>query len=283
MSISNFIPTIWSETLYKELSKNFIAVNHCNRDFEGEIKGKGSSVKICGVGDITIKDYTKNTDLSTPEILSDSATTVSVDKAKCFNFQIDDVDKAQCSPKLMEAALSKAAEALANEADRYVLGLASQAGKKFVNQYDSGESFFDTILKARETLYQNNVTDGTEIFLEVTPKVAAKILKEKIALPSSNENTVESGFLGTIFGCKIYVTNNLVRTINSSNTQASTIYHNCVLRTRRAITFVDQLSEIEAYRPEKRFADAIKGLHLYGAKVVYPNEMVAVTFECLNE
>ena len=51
-------------------------------------------------------------------------------------------------------------------------------------------------------------------------------------------------------------------------------YHKCIARTKRAIAFAEQLSEINAYRPEKRFADAVKGLHLYGAKVVYPKEMV---------
>ncbi len=280
MAITNFIPTIWSETLYKQLSKTFIAVDHCNREFEGDIKGKGSTVKICGVGNVSLKDYSKNTNMNDPEILSDTVTTLTINKAKCFNFQIDDVDRVQSSPKLMEAALQKAAEAIANDADAYVLSLTHLAGKQIVNTYNSGESFYDTILKAREILYKNNVNDGTELFLEVTPEVAARILKEKIALPSTNENVAEHGYLGSIFGCKIYVTNNLIRTINSSNTSASTVFHNCILRTRRAICFVDQLSEIEAYRPEKRFADAIKGLHLYGANVVYPNEMVAVVFEC---
>ena len=50
--------------------------------------------------------------------------------------------------------------------------------------------------------------------------------------------------------------------------------HMCLVRTKRAIAFAERLSEIEAYRPEKRFADAVKGLHLYGAKVVYPDELV---------
>ena len=63
MAITNFIPTVWSETLYKELDKHYVAVANCNRDFEGEIKNKGSVVKICGVGEINVRDYTKNTDM----------------------------------------------------------------------------------------------------------------------------------------------------------------------------------------------------------------------------
>ena len=273
MSIVNFIPTVWSETLYKQLSKTFIAVNHCNRDFEGDIKGKGSSVKICGVGGITISDYTKNTDMSAPQTLSDNLCTLTIDKAKFFNFQIDDVDKVQASPMLMDAALQRAAEALASEADKYVFSLVSHASVKITHTQESGESIFNTILKARETLYKNNVTDGTELFLEVTPKVATTILKEKFALPSTTEGTVESGYLGSIFGCKIYVSTNLAQDVDD------TMSDYCILRTRRAIAFADQLSEIEAYRPEKRFADAVKGLHLYGAKVVYPEEMVGITYQ----
>ncbi len=282
MSINNFIPTIWSETLRKELSKTFIAVDHCNRDYEGEIRGKGSTVKICSISDIMIRDYSRNATINDPEILTDQAITLNIDKAKCFNFQIDDIDRYQCSPKLMEGALQKAAEAMANDADRYVFELANTVGdNRITNKIDSGESIYDTILKAREKLYLNNVSDGTEIFLEVTPEVASKILKEKIALPAVSDSAAEHGYLGSIFGCKIYVTNNLVRTVNASNSDM--LLHSCILRTRRAITFVDHLSEIEAYRPEKRFADAIKGLHLYGAKVVYPKEMVIVVIECENK
>ena len=93
MAISNFISTVWSETLIKQLDQEYIGVKNCNRDFEGEIRGKGSTVKICSVGDITISDYTKNTDLSDPQTLSDSATNLVIDQAKSFNFQIDDVDR----------------------------------------------------------------------------------------------------------------------------------------------------------------------------------------------
>ena len=274
MSITHFVPTIWSETLYQELQKNFVAVNHCNRDFEGEIKKKGSVVNICGLGEIILKTYTKNSDITSPETLSDNATQLVIDQAKFFNFQIDDINRAQCSPKLMEAAMQRAAEVIANDADRHIFSLYKSAGKTITNAKDGEETLFDTILAAREYLYENNVGDGTELFLEVSPKVAARILKEKIAIPSTSEETIASGYLGSIFGCKIYVCNNV-----TVNTSGENPVHNCYLRTKRAITFADQISEVEAYRPEKRFADAVKGLHLYGAKVVYPKEFVCIGVE----
>lgn len=273
MAITNFIPTIWSETLYSELNKHFVAVNHCNRDFEGDIKSKGSVVNICGVGDITIKDYTANTDMSTPQELEDSVTKLEINRAKFFNFQIDDINKAQASPKLMEAAMQKAAEAIANEADRHVFSLYNNAGKIIIKATGDTTPIFDKILEAREFLYENNVGDNVELFLEVSPKIASIILRDKTNSAFCSSNTIENGYLGSIFGCKIFVCNN----ISISNTAASTVHH-CILRTKRAIAFADQLSEVEAYRPEKRFADAVKGLHLYGAKVIYPKEMVCINY-----
>ena len=71
-----------------------------------------------------------------------------------------------------------------------------------------------------------------------------------------------------IAACKIYVSNNVVIDENG--------FHQCLFRTKRAVTFAEQISEVEAYRPEKRFADAVKGLHLYGAKVVYPDEFMVL-------
>ena len=69
----------------------------------------------------------------------------------------------------------------------------------------------------------------------------------------------------------MFVSNNIVQGESDGAVQ-----HMCMARTKRAIAFAEQLSEINAYRPEKRFADAVKGLHLYGAKIVYPEEFVVL-------
>ena len=271
MAITNFIPTIWSENLYRSLDKQYIAVANCNREFEGDIKNVGSSVKICGVGSVAVNDYTKDTDMSTPQALSDTVKTLTIDRAKYFNFQIDDIDRAQSTPKLMEAAMSVAASALANEADTYIFSLANKA--KTTIQYDMTmyDSILDGIIKARQALYENNVTDASEVVIEVAPAVASLILKEKILLSTDNTAALETGCLGTIGGCKVFVSNNIVM----EDLDGAYMY-SCFVRTKRAIAFAEQLSEIDAYRPEKRFADAVKGLHLYGAEVVYPEEFVCL-------
>ncbi|MGM9683114.1 MAG: P22 coat protein - protein 5 domain protein [Eubacteriales bacterium] len=271
MAISNFIPTVWSENLYTELDKQYIAVSNCNREFEGEIKSKGSVVKICGVGSVSVSDYTKNTDMSAPQALSDTVKELSINQAKYFNFQIDDVDRAQCTPKLMNAAMKIAASSLANAADSYIYGLYGSAGSTVSSSAVTKDNIVDLIIDARTKLYANNVSDAYEVAVEVSPQIAALILKAKVNLSSDNAGALEAGCLGSIGGCKIYVSNNIV---SDSTTTSGKTFYKCIARTRRAIAFAEQLSEIEAYRPEKRFSDAVKGLHLYGAKVVYPNEMV---------
>ncbi|MBE6593381.1 MAG: hypothetical protein E7642_05245 [Ruminococcaceae bacterium] len=270
MAITNFIPTIWSENLMTALDKKYIAVANCSRDYEGEIKNKGSVVKICGVGAITVSDYTKNSDMSAPQAISDTVTELTIDKAKFFNFQIDDVDRAQCSPKLMDAAMHSAAAGIADEADKYVYSLYEDAGTKISHADASDGKLIESIIKARQKLYENNVTDSASVVLEVSPAVASVILKEKLAITNSAD-AFENGYIGSIAGCKIYVSNNIKQEAASGSSS-----HKCIMRTKRAIAFAEQLSEIDAYRPEKRFADAVKGLHLYGAKVVYPTEMVTL-------
>ncbi len=271
MALTNFIPTIWSETLANELEKKYIAVGNCSRDFEGDIKSKGNTVKISGVGDISVFDYTRNTDMTAPETLSDSARTLVIDQAKAFNFQIDDIDRAQAVPKLMQAAMKKAASALANAADNYVFGLADACKEENIISFDdvTADNIIDYIIAVRTKLYRSNVYDADDIVFEVSPEIGELILKAKINVATNNRGALESGCIGNVCGTNIYVSNNVMRDGN---------VHKCVARSKRAVAFAEQLSEIEAYRPEKRFADAVKGLHLYGAKIVFPEEYFVMKF-----
>jgi len=270
MAITNFIPAIWSETLLKELDKEYIAVRNCNREFEGEIRKAGDKVYINSIGGINVFTYTKDTDMNAPQALDSSRRTLNITEVKAFNFQIDDVDKAQSQPKIMQAAMREAANALADVADKFVFGLHSQA---LATNIITKESFthadvIDTLIAAREKLYQNNVNGNTDLVLEVSPAVGAQILKAKILQASDNESVLENGYIGSFIGFKIYISNNVVKDASG--------YYKCFARTKRAIAFAEQLNEVEAYRPEKRFADAVKGLHLYGAGVIYPNELVVL-------
>lgn len=273
MAISNFIPTVWSESLLHSLQRKYIGVANSNRDYEGDIKEMGSVVKVCGVGSISISNYTKNSNMLSPETLTDMSRELRIDQAKCFNFQIDDVDQAQAVPGLMELAMSNAASALANTADQYVYSLYTSAGRTVVNENMSAENVLDTLLEARTLLYKQNATDPDDIVFELSPEVGALVLKAKILNATDNDEALNNGCIGTVGGVRVCISNN----IYSSDEEDGQHFY-CLARTRRAIAFAEQLSEVDAYRPELRFADAVKGLHLYGAKVFYPQELILMDF-----
>ena len=189
MAITNFIPTVWSENLYRALDKEYIAVRHCNREFEGDIKSMGDAVKIVGVGAVSVSDYTKNTDMGSPETLSDSVRTLDIDQAKYFNFQIDDIDRAQTTPKLMQEAMHLAASALANTADRHIFGLYANAGST-VTGTANADGIIDTVIDAIRKLYEKNVSKSEEVVIEVSPAVAAAILKAKVNLSAETRDVL---------------------------------------------------------------------------------------------
>lgn len=274
MSVANFIPTIWSETLYEELVGQCIAVKNCNREFEGDIAGIGSEVKIVGIGDVSIQNYTPNTTIGNPDILNDNVRSMNIDHARYFNFMIDDVNRVQASPKLMGAALKNAARGLANVADKEVLSLHADAGNSIDVTAATEENMLNPFIEARNILYKNNVTDSSEVVFEVSPDVAARLFKDKLDMLSNNNEMLENGCLGTIMGCKVYVSGNV-----AIENEGGKVYHRCIARTKRAVAFAQQLSKIEAYRPDGFFADAVKGLYLYGMKVVYPTEMVRINID----
>lgn len=269
MAVTNFISTVWSETLLSQLDREYIGVANCNRDFEGEIKGKGSAVQIANIGDISIYDYTKDTDMNSPDAINAQAITLTIDQAKAFNFQIDDIDRAQTNPKLMEAAMKRAASALANVADSYVYSLYKDADESNVLAFDAVnvDTIIDTVVEARQQLLANGVNTGVATSLEVSPEVAAVLLRAKILSGSENAEALENGMLGKLIGFDVYVSPNVV--LDGTR-------HKCLARTKRAVAFAEQVNEVEAYRPESRFADALKGLHLYGAKIVYPSEYIVL-------
>jgi len=270
MAITNFIPTVWSENLYKQLNKKYIAVSNCNREWEGDIKQCGDRVKICGFGAVSVFNYVKNSDMGTPSALSDVATELVIDQAKAFNFQIDDIDAAQAKPHLMDMAVRHAANALANVTDKYIYNMYDEVeeGQTIAADLET-ENIYDVILDAVAKINASAVCN--DLVLEITPKVASYLLKAKVDLSSNNSETLESGCIGSFAGCKVFVTSNV-----QALTSGDVTNHYCYLRSKRAIAYAEQLSEIEAYRPERRFADAIKGLHLFGAKIVYPSEIIVL-------
>lgn len=265
MSLNKFTSTVWSETLYQELQKNYVGVKLCSREFEGEIKSQGDRVKICGISPITVFNYSKNTDMPTAEVLSDNERLLIIDQAKGFNFFIDDVDAAQSRPNIMTEAMRRASDALSDVADSYIYSLTDDNVETITNDAVTSESIISTLADARLKLMENNVPSNATISLEVSPAIEQKLVLSKVLRSTDNTEVLSKGYVGSFMGFDVYVSNNIPKTDNT---------YKCIARTNRAIAFAEQINSVTAYEPELRHGDAVKGLHLYGAKIVYPKEML---------
>ncbi len=274
MAITNFIPTIWSEHFQRHVAYKRIAVNHCNRVFEGEIREKGSTVRVCGLGIPMISDYERNKGIAAPSILNAFHNDLVINQAKYFNFMIDDIDRAQADPKMMDFAISNTTAALANTADQYIYSLWENAQDTYTVVEPTVDNILDLILDARAMFYYGAAPDLDDVIIEVSPKVASLILKAKMKYGSDNTEVLEKGCIGRIGGCKVFVSTNVARVFEDGSYE----YHKCMMRSSRAIAFAEQFSEVEAYRPEAYFADAVRGLYLFGAKVMVPAELTVFNF-----
>ena len=130
MSINTFIPEVWASRLLfaLETAHVFAQSNVANRDYEGDISAAGDTVRIQSIGEVAISSYTKNTNISAPETLSDAEATLLIDQAKYFNFQVDDVDKRQGKPGAMDAAIRRAGFRLRDTVDALIAGFYTSAG-----------------------------------------------------------------------------------------------------------------------------------------------------------
>jgi len=273
MSVRNFVPTIWSAKLFQELDKAHVLVSLANRDYEGEIKSYGDQVKINAVGDITVSNYAPNVTSITPQQLTAAQTILEINQSKYFAFYIDDVDNAQTNPKLMAEAMRKSAYALGDTADQLIAGFHTEAGATVASTDLTDADVLKVLANTAEALDKKNVpTQGR--WLAIPPWFHHKLVLNKIMETDgsvSADNAYTNGFVGRAYGFDIYMSNNLSTGL-STNTNLKS--HYALAGTNRGISFAEQVVKMEAYRPENSFSDAVKGLHVYGGKVIDPNALL---------
>lgn len=274
MAVTTFIPELWSARLLYALEKAHVATNLVNRNYEGEISNHGDTVHINTIGAITVKSYAKNTDIDAPETLTTTDQTLVIDQAKYFNFQVDDVDKVQAAGELVDTAMGRAAYALADVSDAYLLGVIA-AGATAGNTIGSaaapvaltGSNVYENIVKLKTKLDKANVPN-TGRTIVVPPDVHSLLLLDDRFAKSTataGQEALINGLVGRIAGFDVYMSNN-VKTGTGTDT-SKTPYFEITAQITDATTYAEQIIKTEAYRMESRFADAVKGLHVYGAKV----------------
>jgi hypothetical protein len=298
MSLQNFIPQLWSDTILAAYRKKLVFGNIVNHDYEGQIRQMGDTVKINAIGDITISNYTKDTDINPPQALTDAQTMLVISQAKYFNFEVDDIDAAQAHPAVMAEASSWAAFRAADTIDQFVAGFYTDAiAANTIGSSASptipvvatqaniggGQTVYDYLVVLGQKLDEQFVPDEDR-WMVVPPWVESLLIQDirwtSFNTPQARATIADSldgaggnanAMLGQIHDFTVYKSVNAPHiggTVGIAGSQDVVI-----AGQRDALTFALGINKTEAYRPPYRFADALKGLYLYGAKTVRPYAM----------
>ena len=278
MAVTSFIPEIWNARLLNALRADLVYTNLFNRNYEGEIRQAGDTVHINTITDITIKDYTRNTDIDNPEQLTTADQTLVVNQAKYYNFYLNDVDKAQAMPGLIDAAMASASHGLAEAVDKYLAGLLAAASGTITTGLGStstpltvtASSAYELLVDMKTAMDKANVPKmGRKVVLP--PEFEGFMLKDSrfAANGGKGENRLENGAVARAAGFDIYISNNVPNTSGAK--------YKVIASTQESNTYAEQLVKTEAYRREKGFDDGVKGLLVYGAKIIRPAAVAVAT------
>ena len=281
MAVSNtvqyFQQTIWSKSILRSLSKITSLRNHCDFQYEKDSKN-AKEVKILSITRPTIRTYVPGTAIER-ESVTDSYQLLQLNQYRYFNFEIEDIVKAQSVPGLMEAATDEAAKGLSLEGDKYVASIIESATEDGTTPLPQSSSVISlttsnamsSVEDGFATLYGNDCKVTDMFYLELAPKVFTTYRQCLTELSTNNPEILKKGAVGKINNAYVCI-ENCLPTGKTGTGSTDNVYYN-VLRTSKAIAFAEQIEKVEHYRPQDAFTDAVKGLYVFGAKIVRPKEI----------
>ena len=258
MAIDNFIPEIWSAGVQEAFFANQIIIPTLNTAFSGEAR-KGNTVHIINATTPTIVDYAGAGRVIDPEALADTEVSLLIDQEKAFSVNIDDVDAVQAAGTF-DAWVSAAGKGLAEDAETYVV---AQLLAGATNGQESTPVAVDTyaearaaIAKIRLTLAKNKVPTAGR-FVAVNPAMADLLLSGLSDLQVTGGAELRSGQIARLYGMDVIET----PAFAEATKPVALGYH------ETAAAFVSQIDKVESLRNQSKFADIVRGLNVYGAKV----------------
>lgn len=299
MAYETFIPTVWNEKLQRQLEAKLTFAKHTNREYEGDVKQKGDSVRILNVGRPTIYSHTTDdkttlhTNLPAPEVVDNSSITMPIKQIRDYNYYVGDIDRVQMlnDGKVMAAYQDETADGLALEIDKYIGQIVIPTAPIFTNSFShstykyikviTGESVLTSGAEAQNVLEllddiveaarKKNIPDSAKIYVSVSPKFEKLIRRVLMSISTNNVEIIEGKEYLKYYNLRIEWSNNVkvVEAVEGKNAE----YEYITARTEKAIAYVHPFTHAEPYRPERGFADAIKGFILFDAMVTRPDEI----------
>jgi hypothetical protein len=268
MAITNFQAEVWAAELLQSFLKQnkFSSTSVCNRSYEGDVAG-AKSVKITSISRPTVAAYTEGVTSITYESLTDAQRTLAIDQSKYFAFQVGDIAKAQSvnGGALMTEAAREAGAGLAEDADEYVRTIiGTDAGTQTgATAITTSALAVARLVAHKQTLDENNVPQEGRYTIVPSWFHSLLVLDDNFmaydAITSGGR--LQNGVVGRALGFDIIQANYALTAGDDWRVYSG---------HPAAITFANQIDQVEALRPETAFSDALKGLHVYGAKVTRP-------------
>jgi len=297
---SFFLPSVYSKKVLNFFRKASVVEAITNTDYAGEISAYGDSVKIIKEPVISVSNYTRNAD-TTATLLTDQEINLVVDSAKAFKFIVDDIESNMSHVNFKEIASSSAAYALKDAYDAAVLatmfagcsaatpnhilgadnatalGAGVFDGTGSVDLGQTGETDpLDLMARMARLLDEQNVPEEGRWFVagpdfyEQLGQSGSKLLSVDF---NAGQGSIRNGLVssGKLRGFDMYKSNNIAATSNATGKvmaghMSSTATANTILST-------------EVLRDPTSFGDIVRGLHVYGAKVLRDEALVSAFYK----
>jgi hypothetical protein len=280
---SKYIPLIFAGKTLEKFYAKTIATQISVTDYFGDLKNVGDRVIIRTVPNITIRDYQKGAQIQL-EYPESPAVELSINRAKYYNFAIDDIDIKQMDMNWMSKFSDDAAHQLKivydteffqtiyTQADANNQGVTAGKISHDLNLGATGapvvigsanNAAIDVIVRCWQALDEQDVPE-TDRFMVVPPAIMAKFMTSDLRMAhemGDNKSIVRTMDVGSVANFSFYTSNLLAKDANG--------YH-CVFGSKKALVYIMQLTKNELYRPQQTFANAMKGLAVYDFAVLYP-------------
>ena len=260
----HFIPEVFSKKLQAKFYAQTVLSEVTTNEYEGEISGLGNKVNIRTVPAVTVADYTGS--LSYADVTS-STIELDINKAKSYAFKVDDILRMQADIDFMNEAAQDAAQNMKIAIEQDVFANVA-AGSSLTDITSTpaditSSTVLGHILSAGEQLDDNNIPEEGR-FMIVNPAVATLIKQSELRqayLTGDSVSPLRNGFIGKIDRFNMYVSNNL----STTSGVTSGLYGH-----PKAIAYASQMTNTETVRLESSFGDGVRGLSVYGYKVILP-------------
>ena len=297
---SFFLPSVYSKKVLNFFRKSSVVEAITNTDYAGEISAYGDSVKIIKEPVISVSDYTRGSD-TTDTKLTDQELTLVVDSAKAFKFIVDDIETNMSHVNFKEVASSSAAYALRDSYDAAVIatmfaGVSASSPDHVLGSdnatdlaagtfdgtgnldlgFASGEHDpIDVMARMARLLDEQNVPEEGRWFVagpdfyEVLGQASSKLLSVDF---NAGQGSIRNGLVssGKLRGFDMYKSNNIAATSNAAG--------KCLGGHISSTATANTILSTEVIRDPSSFGDIVRGLHVYGAKVLRPEALVTAFY-----